>query len=94
MDKHPAECAVPSPHIGYTAAAFEMHESLGTRNERCFVADVHGPRARVPTLRRHRYRDRRKARYRLGGLTRSSPDLCVNPHSGQRFGSSVDVQAA
>ena len=33
------------------------------------VADVHGPRARGPTFRRHRYRGRRKARYRLGGLT-------------------------
>lgn len=30
---------------------------------------THGPLARVPTLRRIRYRPRRKARYRPGGLT-------------------------
>ena len=33
MAKHPAGCAVPSPHVGDTAAAFEMHQSLGTRND-------------------------------------------------------------
>jgi len=69
MAKHPAECAVPSPTRGDLAAAFRVHNPLGTRNERCFVADVHGPHARAPTLRRLRCRGRRKARFRLGGLT-------------------------
>ena len=63
------ETSSPSPDGGYTAVAFKKRKTLSTRHDRCFVADVHGPRARVPTLRRYRYRDRRKARYRLGGLT-------------------------
>ena len=33
MAKHHAGCAVPSPDDGDTATAFEMHQSLGTRNQ-------------------------------------------------------------
>jgi hypothetical protein len=33
MAKHHAGCAVPSPDGGDSAAAFEMHQSLGTRNQ-------------------------------------------------------------
>jgi hypothetical protein len=43
-----------------------LHETLGIRNAVLSRPPTHGPHARVPTLRRSRYRDRRKARYRLG----------------------------
>ena len=33
MAKHPAGCAASSPDDGDTAAAFKMHESLGTRDD-------------------------------------------------------------
>lgn len=69
MAIHPAGHGASSPFLGDTAAAFEVHNPLGTRDERCFEAGVHGPHARVPTLRRCRYRHRRKAHYRLDGLT-------------------------
>lgn len=51
---------------GATAVAFRQNYTLGTRKEIVFEATTHGPHARVPTLRRPRHRDRRKARYRPG----------------------------
>ena len=51
------------------AAAFDVVERLGNRNNAVFGADSHGPRARVPTYRRQECRScRRKARYRSAGL--------------------------
>jgi len=54
---------------GRVAVAFEENRTLGIRNEYSFRGRIpHGPRARMPTLRRSRLRDRRQARYRLGWL--------------------------
>ena len=48
----PRRVRCPLAHSQETSLlAFGVHDPLGTRNERCFVADVHGPHARVPTLR-------------------------------------------
>ena len=52
----PAGCAPRLAHRVETAIAFRLHNTLGTQNERYFVAVN-------PTLR---YRGRRKARYRCG----------------------------
>ena len=67
---HPAGCDRPSPNLGAVAVAFRISNALDTRKSIFFRGCMaHGPLARVPTLRRIRYRLRRKARYRPGGLT-------------------------
>ena len=67
---HPARCDLPSPVPGAVAVAFRLSNTLGTWKADSFRGCMaHGPRARVPTHRRVRYRSRRKARYRPGGLT-------------------------
>ena len=67
---HPAGCDRPSPALGTVAVAFRLFNTLGTRKADSFRGCmIHGPLARVPTHRRIRYRVRRKARYRPGGLT-------------------------
>ena len=67
---HPAGCDRPSPALGTVAVAFRLSNTLGTRKADSFRGCMaHGPLARVPTHRRIRYRVRRKARYRPGGLT-------------------------
>ena len=56
-----------SPIYAEALVAFRLSDTLGIRNGQKFRGRIiHGPRARVPTLRRPRYRDRRQARYRLG----------------------------
>ncbi len=70
--QHPAGSDHSSPLLlfekihGEAVVAFTLHETLGIRNAVLSRPPTHGPHARVPTLRRSRYRDRRKARYRLG----------------------------
>ena len=60
----------PSPISRCGRCCLQARQYLG-HPETCFFRGclAHGPLARVPTLRRIRYRLRRKARYRPGGLT-------------------------
>ncbi len=65
--KTPPGAAPSSPNLGEAAVAFRQSNALGTRNDYSFRGCMaHGPHARVPTHRRTRYRERRKARYRSG----------------------------
>ncbi len=73
MVKHPAgyDPSLPLPLFerihGEVVVAFRANRTLGIRKVIVFeAASPHGSHARVPTLRQPRYRDRRKARYRLG----------------------------
>jgi hypothetical protein len=65
----PPGTMTPRPLCGDIAVVFRALEPLDTRNNKDFVAGVRGPHARVPTLRRSRCHNRRKARYRPGGLS-------------------------
>jgi hypothetical protein len=67
---HRAGCVLPSPISGQVAVVFEARNALDTRDEYKFPGCIpHGPHLRAPTHRRRRRHLRRKARYRLGGLT-------------------------
>lgn len=65
----PLDTIHPRPCFGWTIAAFEPKEVLGVQDYLISRPPSHGPHARVTTLRRPRCRDRRKPRYRPGGLT-------------------------
>src|SRR5271170_7202169 len=66
---HPAGCGLPSPCCGETAVAFRASKPLGTRNELVFVAAFPRPTRSRDYVSPATSLRRRKARYRLGGLT-------------------------
>ena len=66
----PAGCVPPLAHLS-VRSLLPSGEPIPWAPGNIFLSwlPTHGPLARVPTLRRIRYRLRRKARYRPGGLT-------------------------
>ena len=66
----PAGCVPPLAHLA-VRSLLPSGEPIPWAPGNIFLSwlPTHGPLARVPTLRRIRYRLRRKARYRPGGLT-------------------------
>src|SRR6266567_2671388 len=67
--KYPAGCDVRLPIIADAAAAFESGETLSNREAAISELARRGPHPRLPTHRRSRCRDRRKADYRPAGLS-------------------------
>ena len=59
----------PRPSHGGSRCCLRAKQNSRRRKRIDFEAEPHGPHVRVATLRRCRYRHRRKPRYWLGGLT-------------------------
>lgn len=89
--QHPAgpDPSLPLPileeiHEG-TVVTFTQNRTLGIRMTSLSRPQPHGPRARVPTLRRPRWRDRREARYRPGRAHPWPGRICAPLDDGSKF---------
>ena len=87
----PPDSTPPRPYFS-SRRSTERSSSPSRQTERSasgtkivFEATVPGPHARAPTLRQSRYRDRRKARYRLGRAHPWPGGICTRKTTTRSF---------